>query len=770
MARVLASQVEQESCGTAGGCGLDPDQRLATDPIGDASSDRPAEGSIVARNVVAVVLNHVEAEVGIAGVDAVLAAVAARRERVEQVAPESWTVFRQVNALLEVVVETVGDPEVVRRAGAGVFGQPHMAPVVDLMRTLGTPADALALVADTAAAETAVVDLTVEEGRGDTAVLTLAIRAPLVSDGLLCRYAAGLLSAVPTVFGLAWTSLNEVECQANGAQRCRFHLAWGSHASVPHAGTGMGVGGRDDVLHDVAVSLASPDDLDRTLAEVVTGATGAAGARQGLLTVQLPGDKAPRVFAVGLDDDQARCIGSALRDPTVKNPQDWLVTGIDGFPASPGILAVERPAVGSDAVVGAVGRGPARSPGADGSGGSGGPGGAGSIAPFAALASIAVRTAACMVEARFRSKAAGALVLLLTELAGVKRKSDLARILADAAPAVLGCSRAVVLEWAEDDNRLVELARNTSRASLRAETLPVVACRSFVERLARSGQPISLRSRITEPVVEDLCRIAGIDTGAVVPLVSRSRCFGVLVVDAEPDHVLPTSSAAAEGVRVAAADLVHRGPGGALSECRDDVLRAPLRSLADLDALVGLADAAALVLDRLLLANEVSHQALHDQLTGLPNMNLLRVLGQQAMAGAQRDGESIGMLYLDLDRFSEINDRFGRAAGDEVLVEVARRLSAGVRQSDLPARPGGDEFAVLLPSVSSTDEAEAVAARIIDCFAEPVLVRTTELALTASVGIALSEPTDDFDAFLIRADRAMYVAKAAGPGQVRLVA
>ncbi|MDA8268246.1 MAG: GGDEF domain-containing protein, partial [Actinomycetota bacterium] len=126
--------------------------------------------------------------------------------------------------------------------------------------------------------------------------------------------------------------------------------------------------------------------------------------------------------------------------------------------------------------------------------------------------------------------------------------------------------------------------------------------------------------------------------------------------------------------------------------------------------------------------------------------------------------------YLDLDRFSEVNDQFGRATGDEVLVEVARRLSAGVRQSDLPARPGGDEFAVLLPSVSSTGEAEAVAARVIDCFAEPVLVGTTELAMTASVGIALSEPSDDFDAFLVRADRAMYVAKAAGPGQVRLVA
>jgi diguanylate cyclase (GGDEF)-like protein len=160
---------------------------------------------------------------------------------------------------------------------------------------------------------------------------------------------------------------------------------------------------------------------------------------------------------------------------------------------------------------------------------------------------------------------------------------------------------------------------------------------------------------------------------------------------------------------------------------------------------------------------QVRHEAVHDPLTGLANRTLLRDRLEQALARTQRSGGFIGLLFLDLDNFKQVNDAHGHAAGDGVLVELGRRLQAAVRPSDTVARLGGDEFVVLCEQI---DERSAVALgqRLDEAIRLPVTVSGTVHDLSASIGIALGK--SDPDVLLGNADRALYRAKARGGGRL----
>jgi diguanylate cyclase (GGDEF)-like protein len=163
-------------------------------------------------------------------------------------------------------------------------------------------------------------------------------------------------------------------------------------------------------------------------------------------------------------------------------------------------------------------------------------------------------------------------------------------------------------------------------------------------------------------------------------------------------------------------------------------------------------------------AGENRHQALHDALTGLPNRVLFRDRLQQAIARRHRYPEGLAVLLLDLDRFKEINDTLGHRRGDQLLIQVGRRLSTRLREVDTVARLGGDEFALVLPAVERAD-ARRLATELADLMREPFEIDGFELDVRASIGIALSpEHGDDPDLLLQRADVAMYVAKAAHIG------
>jgi len=170
-------------------------------------------------------------------------------------------------------------------------------------------------------------------------------------------------------------------------------------------------------------------------------------------------------------------------------------------------------------------------------------------------------------------------------------------------------------------------------------------------------------------------------------------------------------------------------------------------------------------LARLRSEEQMRHEALHDPLTGLANRTLLRDRLEHALARTEREGAVTGVLFADLDDFKRINDRFGHAAGDAVLSEVAARLRAAVRPADTVARYGGDEFVVVCEKIDETG-ALALARRLDAALRRPIATDGETHRLTASIGIALGR--SDPEALLARADAAVYQAKAAGRGRIEV--
>jgi diguanylate cyclase (GGDEF)-like protein/PAS domain S-box-containing protein len=159
----------------------------------------------------------------------------------------------------------------------------------------------------------------------------------------------------------------------------------------------------------------------------------------------------------------------------------------------------------------------------------------------------------------------------------------------------------------------------------------------------------------------------------------------------------------------------------------------------------------------------LEYLATHDQLTGLPNRNLLSEHMQLALSRGARAGYGIGVLFVDLDRFKYVNDTLGHDAGDRLLKSVAERFRTNVRGADMVARLGGDEFVVLMDELHDVQEAAALARKLLSVLHEPFPVDGHDLYVTASIGVAVS-PGDGLDpaSLLKHADVAMYRAKAQG--------
>jgi diguanylate cyclase (GGDEF)-like protein/PAS domain S-box-containing protein len=161
------------------------------------------------------------------------------------------------------------------------------------------------------------------------------------------------------------------------------------------------------------------------------------------------------------------------------------------------------------------------------------------------------------------------------------------------------------------------------------------------------------------------------------------------------------------------------------------------------------------------LQDQLVHEAYHDALTGLANRARFHEQVTEALRGSRRT-DDVTVLFLDLDGFKEVNDSLGHAAGDQLLVQVADRLRASVREGDLVARFGGDEFAVLIRSIVASVDAQAVARRIVDGLREPFALETRDIHVHASIGVASAADAGDADQLMRNADLAMYQAKTAG--------
>ena len=162
---------------------------------------------------------------------------------------------------------------------------------------------------------------------------------------------------------------------------------------------------------------------------------------------------------------------------------------------------------------------------------------------------------------------------------------------------------------------------------------------------------------------------------------------------------------------------------------------------------------------------QVRHLAFHDPLTGLPNRAQFADRLVDTVALAARHDHCCALMFIDLDRFKDINDRYGHAAGDAVLGATARRLAGELREGDVLFRMGGDEFTLILPQIESPQTAARVAERMVAAVAPPIVVAGQALTVGATIGIAVYPGDGDgADALLRNADDAMYAAKATRKG------
>jgi diguanylate cyclase (GGDEF)-like protein/PAS domain S-box-containing protein len=197
-------------------------------------------------------------------------------------------------------------------------------------------------------------------------------------------------------------------------------------------------------------------------------------------------------------------------------------------------------------------------------------------------------------------------------------------------------------------------------------------------------------------------------------------------------------------------------------------LESVFNNLLDESSIAGVVITARDVTERRALEDQLAHQAFHDSLTGLANRSLFADRVEHALGRGVRRPNLFAVLFIDLDDFKTVNDSLGHAAGDELLVAVARRIESCLRPEDTCARLGGDEFAVMIESISGPDGAETVARRILDAMAVPLSILGSEVTAQGSVGIALGTGEQTTTEILRSADLAMYRAKGEGKGRYAL--
>jgi diguanylate cyclase (GGDEF)-like protein len=162
------------------------------------------------------------------------------------------------------------------------------------------------------------------------------------------------------------------------------------------------------------------------------------------------------------------------------------------------------------------------------------------------------------------------------------------------------------------------------------------------------------------------------------------------------------------------------------------------------------------------LKDRLDHEASHDALTGLANRRRFTA-ELQRITRRGRPGDLIGVLFLDLDGFKVVNDRYGHEVGNDLLIAVASRLRSCVRPGDLVARYGGDEFTIMVTRLENVAPAASIATRICELLSEPFLIGPREINISTSVGIAFAPaPNADIGDLLRRADVAMYRSKSEG--------
>jgi diguanylate cyclase (GGDEF)-like protein len=675
----------------------------------------------LANSMLGAVVAHVRAVGGEDAVARVLREAGEERSAAELQDPNGWSTYGQGLSLFTAAARVLDDPDVGRKAGVEVVRQYAGSEIITLLRSLGSPAEILRIYPAIQAKQSTVTRAEVIEVADDHGSVSVTTCPPITRDQLFCGYTAGALSQLPVLFGMAPAVVHESECQTLGSARCVFEVAWdptsalGTQADAEQQLLFLRnqvalLTTRFESLEVVAKELSSAQDVGTVLATITRHAGVAVRAPRYLLAVRLPGDADLRVHHVGFAEGEARAVANLVLTSAEEDGGSRLIVDVASARTHFGRLAAFYPE-GYHFM----------------------PQERSLFLAYADHAAAALETVAALHESRERNATLSALLALGRELAEVTTRQELGERVAATTPEVVGCREAHVLLWDPED---AILARTATHGH--SSTAPTDALRRGLrgERLAGRMLEITAPATVSsssDPELQGVLDLTGLDRALIVPLTTRNEFIGLLVIGA-----------------------------ATRPEGWTEVTR---------ERLAGIAGLASTALGGLALLDEVRHQAFHDSITNLPNTRLFEDRISQAITTGRRTGSRHGFLFVDLDRFKTVNDGHGHKMGDDLIREVAKRLTGCVRDTDTVARVGGDEFAVLVQDLREIEDAAAIARKIVATLQRPFTIRGMTLMIGASVGITVF-PTDmdTYERVLSRADSAMYEAKARGRGQYRFCA
>lgn len=618
---------------------------------------------------------------------------------------DEWMPLALATALVDAAAEICGDPDIGRRAGREYFLDHEARGLTNFVLAEGEPVAALEFAATFASRMSVGRHFRVSDRSQFHAVIESSSDHP---KRYFCDLCTGYFSKIPGVFGMSGTAVERF-CTHLGDDHCEFHVRWepldavADHATAGRQALAEALASFED-LQAMSAELLGAEDTATVLERVAHRVSLAVMAPKTLVTVHV-GDRAPvQIASVGFVGDEARAASEALwAGKPARGSGKVMTMPIESPKRHYGYLAVYLP------------------PGAD------------EIeldqrflTVYASNAAAAIDRTESFQDARRSHQTTAALLSLAGSLASATTVEGVCDRLANAIPDVVGCDVGGVWLWraaeaAFDLTSWTDTWVSPGRRCIHAAELLNLG------DLADDPRPIVIRADNEDPIMGSLLGEWGVEEGVAVPIQLRGEFLGM----------------------VAASSTTPSHDGEALEE--------------RMERLAALADHASTAIDSSRLLEQIRHQALHDPLTGLPNRLLAETTAREALDRASEDDGIVGLLFVDLDRFKNVNDTLGHSAGDELIRLVAGRLETCLPDDGFVARLGGDEFLVLLPGVRDVNGAVDVAARIIETIKHPFIVDDQQIFISSSVGIAcFPDHGGDYSVLMSHADTAMYDAKDYG--------
>ena len=675
-----------------------------------------ADGNHFSCSMSAVLLARVQAFGGDQAVARLLALAGSRRSPEYLLDITNWISYDEAIALWQAGTEVTHHPEFARAVGADAAERLNASPVAALLRSLGSPENVYRQIATSASKFSVAAQLEATDAGPGFAEIVATAAPGFERSAHHCAWTRGLLSTTPILFGLPRADVQHDECAAHGAGRCRYRITWdAAQAKATADASGQVAALRQQLdamrerLHSMfatASDLIAADHIDDVLARITDRAAVEVRAPRYLVAVRLTPGGEIHCHHKGFDDDEAMEYAKlVLERHPASHPDSWLVVPVGSDRHEYGRLLAMHHAdqrfFPQEREL---------------------------LQVYARYAASALDGARALMEAQQRYDQSAALLDLARALARAGTSREVALRLADAVPSVVDCDGVGVYLWDPSRGELVQQAAHRTDG---IEELDELKSRAPVpggplERLLNNPahEPIFVDADNGDPILRELAARIGSRATIIVPLATADALLGLLAVSVSdrPERLKPSP------------DL--------------------------LDRLSGVAAQATTALQNGALVDQITHQALHDQLTGLANRLQFTDQLRVAINRARQRGESLTLFYVDLDGFKPVNDEFGHEIGDQLLVAVGQRLTSSTRSEDAVARLGGDEFAILIHTSTSPKEGDAVIARLERAFADPFKIGDHLLPLGASIGRAVFPiDADTADDLLRRADSAMFENK-----------